>query len=178
MTVPSVNITAPAAGNVAGTINVTANASDNIGVAGVQFLLDGNNLGAEDLSAPYSVSWNTSTAGNGSHNLTARARDAAGNTTTSAVILVNVNNDVIPPTISVNSPATSPVSGTINVTATAGDNIGVAGVQFLLDGNNLGAEDFTSPYSVSWNTAPAPMEIIYYSESQGCSRKHYHISRW
>ena len=62
VTNPTVNITAPAAGNVSGTVNVTANASDNIAVAGVQFLLNGNNLGAEDLSAPYSVSWNTSTA--------------------------------------------------------------------------------------------------------------------
>ena len=40
-------------------------------------------LGAEDTIAPYSVSWNTTTAANGSHTLTAVARDAAGNTTTS-----------------------------------------------------------------------------------------------
>ena len=77
---PAINITAPAAGNVSGTINVTANASDNVGVVGVQFLLDGVNLGAEDITSPYSVSWNTLTVTNGNHNLTARARDAAGNT--------------------------------------------------------------------------------------------------
>ena len=152
VTAPTVNITAPAAGNVSGTINVTANAADNIGVAGVQFLFDGNNLGAEDVAAPYSVSWNTTTATNGSHSLTARARDAAGNTTTSAVVSVNVNNDTQAPTVTVNAPASSPVSGAINITATANDNIGVVGVQFLLDGNNLGTEDVTAPYSVSWNT--------------------------
>ena len=155
VTAPTVNITAPAAGNVSGTINVTANASDNVGVAGVQFLLDGNNLGAEDVSSPYSVSWNTTTTTNGSHNISARARDAAGNTTTSVVVVVNVNNDIQAPTVTVDPPAASPVSGTINVTATANDNIGVAGVQFLLDGNNLGAEDVTLPYSVSWNTTTA-----------------------
>ena len=33
--------------------------ADNVGVVGVQFLLDGVNLGAEDVAAPYSVSWNT-----------------------------------------------------------------------------------------------------------------------
>ena len=71
-TPPTVSITAPAAGNVSGTINVTANASDNVGVVGVQFLLDGVNLGAEDLASPYSVSWNTTTATNGTHTLTAR----------------------------------------------------------------------------------------------------------
>jgi hypothetical protein len=149
---PTVNITAPAAGNVLGTINVNANAADNIGVSGVQFLLDGVNLGAEDLAAPYSISWNTLNASNGAHNLTARARDAAGNSTTSVVVGVNVNNDIAPPSVSVTAPATSPVSGTISVAATANDNVAVVGVQFLLNGVSLGAEDLTAPYSVSWNT--------------------------
>ena len=58
---------------------VTATAADNVGVAGVQFLLDGANLGAEDTTAPYSIPWDTTGATNGSHSLTARARDAAGN---------------------------------------------------------------------------------------------------
>ena len=89
---PTVNLTAPAAGAVTGTINVTATAADNIGVAGVQFLLDGANLGTEDVASPYSISWNTATATNGNHTLTARARDAAGNTTTSAGVVVSVNN--------------------------------------------------------------------------------------
>ena len=152
---PTVNITAPAAGDVLGTINVTADASDNVGVVGVQFLLNGANLGTEDLSAPYSVSWNTTTVPNGTYTLTAKARDAAGNTTTSVDVIVTVNNppDTQSPTISITAPPAGNVSGTINVTATANDNVGVVGVQFLLDGNNLGAEDLTSPYSVSWNTA-------------------------
>ncbi len=66
------SITAPAAGaTVSGTVTLTATASDNVGVAGVQFLVDGTPLGAEDTSSPYSVSWNTTTATNGSHTLTA-----------------------------------------------------------------------------------------------------------
>ena len=73
-------MTAPAAGStVGGTVAVSASASDNVGVVGVQFRLDGANLGAEDTAAPYSVSWNTTTVANGSHTLTAVARDAAGN---------------------------------------------------------------------------------------------------
>jgi len=55
--------------------------------------LDGVNLGAEDTSSPYSVSWNTATASIGTHTLTARARDAAGNTTTSATITVTVPDE-------------------------------------------------------------------------------------
>ena len=40
------------------------------------------------------------------------------------------------------------MSGTVTVTATASDNVGVVGVQFRLDGADLGAEDTAAPYSV------------------------------
>ncbi len=149
---PIVSVTAPSAGNVSGTISVTANASDNVGVVGVQFLLNGANLGTEDLTSPYSISWNTTTVSNGTYTLTARARDAAGNTTTSAGVIVTVNNDTQAPTISITAPSAGTILGTINVSANASDNVGVVGVQFLLDGANLGSEDLSSPYSISWNT--------------------------
>src|SRR5207245_435575 len=138
-TPPSVSVTAPVAGaSVAGTVTVTASASDNIGVVGVQFKLDGAALGAEDTTSPYSVSWNTVGAANGSHTLTAVARDAAGNVTTSAAVTVTVSNDTTPPSVSITSPVGgASVSGTVTVTATASDNVGVAGVQFKLDGANL-----------------------------------------
>src|SRR5206468_1900759 len=110
-------------------------------------------LGAEDTSSPYLVSWDTTRASNGSHTLTARARDAVGNTTTSSPVTVTVSNDTSPPTVSITSPSSvSTVCGTITVTASASDNVGVAGVQFRLDGSDLGAEDATSPYAVSWDT--------------------------
>ena len=84
-TAPTVSVTAPANGaTVSGTVTLTATASDNVGVAGVQFLVDGaSRLGSEDTTAPYGVSWNTTTVANGTHTLTAVARDAAGNTNTS-----------------------------------------------------------------------------------------------
>ena len=116
------------------------------GVAGVQFLLDNNALGAEDTTAPYSVSWNTTTAANGTHTLTARARDITGNTATSAPVTVTVANtgDTAAPTAAITAPTGgATVSGTVTVAATASDNVGVAGVQFLLDNNALGAEDTT-----------------------------------
>src|SRR5439155_14717615 len=91
-TAPTVTLTAPADGaTVSGTITVSANASDNVGVAGVQFLLDGAILGAEDTTAPYSISWDTSTATSGTHVLKATARDLAGNTATSAAVTVTVS---------------------------------------------------------------------------------------
>src|SRR5207249_1996229 len=96
-TPPTVSITSPSSvSTVCGTITVTASASDNVGVAGVQFRLDGSDLGAEDASSPYSVSWDTSAVSNGSHTLTARARDAAGNTATSSPVTVTVSNDSTP----------------------------------------------------------------------------------
>jgi len=90
---PMVSLTAPANNaTVSGSVSVTANASDDVGVVGVQFKLDGANLGAEDTTAPYSVTWATTSATNGTHTLTAVARDAAGHTTTSAAVTVTVNN--------------------------------------------------------------------------------------
>ena len=93
-TPPTVAVTAPAAGStVSATISVTATAGDDDAVAGVQFKLDGSNLGAEDTTAPYTTSWDTQTATNGSHSLTAVARDLAGNTTTSSpAVGVTVSN--------------------------------------------------------------------------------------
>jgi Big-like domain-containing protein/carbohydrate esterase-like protein len=97
-TPPTVTITSPASGStISGTINVTANASDNQGVAGVQFQLDGVNGGAEDGTAPYSVTWDTTATPNGTHTLTAVARDAAGNRTTSSPVTVTVSNNAPPP---------------------------------------------------------------------------------
>lgn len=156
---PAVYIYAPSnRATVSGTTTLYASSWDNVGVAGVQFKLDGINLGAEDRSAPYTTSWNTTSAAAGSHTLTAEARDSAGRKATSSPISVTVSNDTTPdttpPVVSLTSPLDgSTVGGTTTVAASASDNIGVVGVRFELDGSSLGAEDLTSPYSVSWNTA-------------------------
>jgi hypothetical protein len=94
---PQVALTAPAAGTVAGMTTVAASAGDDRGVAGVQFLLDGVALGAEDTVPPYAIAWDTRTAAAGTHALTARARDAAGNAATSAAVQVDVANAGQPP---------------------------------------------------------------------------------
>jgi hypothetical protein len=83
-TPPSVAITAPAEGaTVFGLVSVSATASDDVGVVGVRFFVDGTPLGSEVLSAPYTVSWNASSQTPGAHVITAVARDQAGNTRTS-----------------------------------------------------------------------------------------------
>jgi len=60
--------------------------------------------------------------------------------------------DTTPPNTTITAPANgSTVSGTLNVTATAGDNVGVTKVEFYVDGA-LKSTDTSSPYLFSWNT--------------------------
>jgi chitodextrinase len=90
---PAVGITAPLSGaTVQGMITIAASATDNVGVVGVQFQYNGIDLGAEDTSAPYAVTAHTKSVPNGSFTLTAIARDAAGNRTSSAPVMVSVRN--------------------------------------------------------------------------------------
>ena len=115
-TAPSVSLAAPSAGaTVAGAVSISANASDNVGVVGVQFKVDAQNIGAEVQSAPYNMVWNTAQWPNGSHSLAATARDAAGNSRTSASVAVVVDNgSVAPPpapTLSFTANPTTVVSG-------------------------------------------------------------------
>jgi hypothetical protein len=156
---PTVSVTNPAsgAGVSGGSVTLSANASDDNAVAGVQFKVDGTNVGTEDTASPYSITWNSTSVANGAHTITAVARDNAGNTTTSSGISVTVSNtpDTTPPTVSITAPtAGSTVSGgSVTVSASASDNVGVAGVQFKVDGSNVGSEDTTSSYSISWDSA-------------------------
>lgn len=115
LTQPTVSINAPASGaTVSATIPVAATAFDNFGVVGVQFKRDAINLGPEDTKLPYTVNWNTTGTNNGPHTLTAIARDAAGNTKTSAGIPVTVNN---PPSVfDANALSVSDSSGDAQVT--------------------------------------------------------------
>src|SRR6185369_8417653 len=70
--------------------SLAATASDNRGVAGVQFKVDGANVGAEDTTTPYAMAWDTTGFATGNHVVTAVARDAAGNSTTSSPVTVNL----------------------------------------------------------------------------------------
>jgi len=95
-TAPIVSLTAPAAGTVANSVTLSADAADNVGVVNVQFKLDGTNLGSADLLPPFSMTWNSASVANGSHTLTAVARDLAGNQTTSPPVSITVNNTTSP----------------------------------------------------------------------------------
>jgi hypothetical protein len=159
-TAPTVSVTAPTAGaTISGNVTLTANASDNIGVNSVQFKVDGNNVNSAVTTSPYTTAWDSVAIANGTHTITAVATDTSNNTTTSSSVSVTVNNipDTTAPTVSLTAPtAGSIVSGSsVTVSANASDNVGVAGVQFKLEGANLSSEDTTSPYSIAWDTLTA-----------------------
>ncbi len=94
---PTVSVTSPTAGStVSGSVSLKATANDDVGVSGVQFLVDGAAFGAEDTVAPYEISWPSTEAANGTHKISARARDTAGKTTTSSEVSVTVSNSAPP----------------------------------------------------------------------------------
>ena len=74
-----------------GTISLAATASDNVGVAKVEFYVD-NVLKATDTTSPYSATLDSTTLANGSHTLTAKAYDAANNVGTSSAVAFSVSN--------------------------------------------------------------------------------------
>lgn len=93
-TPPTVSLTAPSNGiTVSGSsTTVSANASDDVAVASVQFKLDGANLGSLDTTSPYSITWDTTGDSNASHTLAAVATDTSNNSTTSSSVTVTINN--------------------------------------------------------------------------------------
>lgn len=157
-TAPSVSLTAPSDGaTVSGAVVVAATATDNVSVAGVTFTVDGVQQGSIDTLAPYGISLDSTSLGNGAHAIRATASDSAGNSAY-AEITVSVDNQVPPPDttapqVSISNPSDgASVSGTVTVTAAASDDVGVSGVTFYAGGAPLGTELTAAPYAVSWNT--------------------------
>lgn len=151
-TPPTTAITAPTAGStVYSTVTVSADASDDKGVARVEFYAD-NSLVGTDTSAPYLVLWNTGSTPVGSVTLTSKAFDAAGNSATSQGVTVTVARDTTPPTVTCTAPAEgATVSGIVAIEATASDNVGVGRVDFY-EGSTFLGSDNTAPYSFPWDT--------------------------
>jgi len=156
---PTVSLTAPAGGTVVtvnSSVTLQATAADSDGTVSRVDFLDGGTLIASDNTAPYSTTWTPTTTG--SKTLTARAVDNLDAATTSATVSVTVNpvvgNDTTPPTATLTAPAAfaDAITGTLTISATANDNVGVAGVEFQVDGVTVGNEDTSAPYSTSIDT--------------------------
>ena len=74
---PSIALTAPSPGPQFGGFQITADASDNVGVARVELYIDGQ-LQATDAQAPWEFEISASELDDGPHYLTVRAVDAVG----------------------------------------------------------------------------------------------------
>jgi Bacterial Ig domain len=117
---PTVSMTAPTAGStVSGSITLTATASDPSGIAGVTFLVDGTATGAEITTAPYSMSFDTTTLSTGNHTFSARARNNNNVTATSSGDTVNVQNTSTGALTLTSGVALSPASPFVNQSTTA-----------------------------------------------------------
>ena len=145
-TPPSVSLAASPQTVVApGSTTLTATASDNAGVAKVEFYRGATLIGT-DLSAPFTQVANFVPADIGNVAFTAKAYDAANNSTTSAVLNVTVVADSTPPTVNLTAnPATVLAPGSTTLQATASDNIGVTKVEFYR-GATLIATDTAAPF--------------------------------
>lgn len=149
-TPPTATIISPAAGStVTGTVTVAVSASDNTSVARVDLYIDGA-FNSSDTSSPYGFAWNTATTINGSHTLTAKAVDGAGNVGTSATVTVTVNNvaDTSSPTVAITS--TSTTGSKLSVSVSATDNVAVAKVELYVDGSLAGTKT-AAPYTFTVN---------------------------
>ncbi len=96
---PSATVTAPTANAiVAGKIQLTATASSSAVLTSVTFLLDGGTSVGQDFSSPWTVTWDTTQAANGTHTLQAVAVDSNGESGTSAPVTFSINNGIVVPT--------------------------------------------------------------------------------
>lgn len=87
----------------------------------------------------------------GTYVVTLTVTDGSGNAGT-ATMTVTVR-DTTPPTVAITAPsAGATVNGTVTLSATASDNVGVVRVEFRVDGVTLGNAT-SSPYTLSLNTA-------------------------
>ncbi len=84
---------------VSGSVSLSANASDDIGVTKVEFLVNGVVLGTVNAS-PYTVTWNTAFNPNGAASITAKAYDGSGNVTTTPAVNLTINNTQAPSVLS------------------------------------------------------------------------------
>jgi len=93
---PTVSVTSPNNNATVSTspviVTATAAATAPNTVSKVEFYADNQLIDAPDTTSPYTASWNTLDAYDGTHVLTAKVTDSSGQVTTSAAVTVTVAN--------------------------------------------------------------------------------------
>ena len=154
---PSGLIMYPYAGQIiSGQQTISVLAEDNVGIDSVDFFIN-NVLVYSDFEEPYEYDWNTEFEfEDANHIIGSIVTDIAGNQfeiPSISIFVNNIPNDNVPPTISISNPVSGQtVSGTINFTVNVDDNVGIAQVEFFIDGYSLGIVT-EEPYSHLWDTS-------------------------
>ena len=154
---PSGIIMYPYAGQIlSGQQTISILAEDNTGIDSVDFFIN-NALVYTDFVEPYEYDWNTEFEfEDANHIIGSIVTDMAGNQfeiPSISVFVNNIPNDNVPPTISISNPVSGQtVSGTINFTVNVDDNVGIAQVEFFIDGYSFGIVT-EEPYSYLWDTS-------------------------
>lgn len=135
-TPPLVDLTTPAVGaTLSGKVNVTATATDESGIAKVEFYVD-SVLKSTATTSPYAYSWDTATISDGSHTVLAKAFDKTGITGTDSATVTVKNTDTTAPTAPTNLTATASGPTVVDLKWNAStDNVGVVG--YYVQRNNV-----------------------------------------
>ena len=158
-TPPTVSILTPVASNtvVKGNVSVTVDASDDTGVTKVVLYVNGKTVGT-DNTAPFEFNWDSTQVADGDATMTARAYDAANNSSVSAGVTVTIDNvpdvaDNTAPVLKLTNPADgSTVTGTVSIYATASDDVYVTQLSIYIDNSLKCSSVDTGTLTCKWNT--------------------------
>ncbi|MDI6734498.1 MAG: Ig-like domain-containing protein, partial [Patescibacteria group bacterium] len=90
--------------------------------------------GSEDTVSPWSISWDTTSINDGTHVITASARDIAGNSSISSSTSVKVDNDIVAPSVSISHSPTNPNNTqSVTFTVNASDSSGIYEIKIYTD---------------------------------------------
>jgi len=152
-TPPGVTLTAPASGTVfrrPANVTLTATVSSSAGVTRVEFLRDGLLIG-QVTAAPWSLVWTNTPEG--TFQLTARATDTNGVSSTSAAVPITITE---PPQVSLHSPAYGTIytaPALVPIRAFASDMDGITRIDLYQNGSFL-ASGSTVPFQFDWSNVP------------------------
>lgn len=151
---PTVAITAPTTGAViSGTVNVDANASDNVGVSKVEVYVDGVLKGTK-TSSPYTYPLDTTKLTAGNHMILAKAYDTSSLTSQSQVsVTVSSSTSISLPTIKITSPLTGVTlfNGRVAFMVNAVCPVQITGVDYYIDDKLVSTQTYP-PFTYSVQT--------------------------
>lgn len=128
---------------------------DTVPTTQVEFYVDGLPIRVDSTASDgWSILWNSASVEDGSHTLSATATNSLGETG-SANVVVNVDNIVDPPVVTITSPEDGATvsSASVSISAEASSTSGVTQVEFFVDDNPIGADsDGSDGWSIPWDS--------------------------